>query len=70
MLVIRRKLHEAVVIGGNIRVSVTKIERGQVQLGINAPEEVNIVREEKTSMGGSVAAPYGQSTIGDGSEGV
>ena len=46
MLVLTRKVGELIVIGGNIRVSVTAIEKGRVRIGIEAPRDVNIVREE------------------------
>ena len=46
MLVLTRKLNEKIVIGNSIRVSVVAIRGGQVRLGIEAPADVNIVREE------------------------
>ncbi len=47
MLILTRKENEAFLIGGNIRVVVTKVRRvGQVKLGIEAPEDVKVVREE------------------------
>lgn len=46
MLVLTRKLHETIVIGDAIRVSVVGIRGGQVRLGIEAPGDVKIVREE------------------------
>jgi hypothetical protein len=35
-----------VVIGGDIRVTVTRVDRGVVRLAIHAPLDVNIVRQE------------------------
>lgn len=46
MLVITRKINEAVVIEGGIRVVVTEITGGKVRLGFEAPREVRIDREE------------------------
>ena len=46
MLNIGRKVNEAVRIGDSIRVVVTRIERGKVRIGIEAPDEVKIFREE------------------------
>jgi carbon storage regulator len=46
MLVLSRKLNEKIVIDGGIVVTVVKIDRNQVRLGIEAPENVRIFREE------------------------
>lgn len=45
-LVLRRKLNEAVVIDGNIKVRVASLRGGQVSLLIDAPHNVQIQREE------------------------
>ncbi len=46
MLVLSRKLGERIVIGENIVVTVVKIDRNQIRLGIEAPSEVSVYREE------------------------
>jgi carbon storage regulator len=46
MLVLSRKLGEKIVIGDNIVVTVVKIDRNQIRLGIEAPHEVAVYREE------------------------
>ena len=46
MLVITRKVDEAIVIGANIRVVVVDIDGGRVRLGIQAPRDTPIWREE------------------------
>ncbi len=46
MLILTRKLGESVVIGDNIVVTVTDIKNGQIKLGITAPKDVTINREE------------------------
>lgn len=46
MLVLSRKLNEKVVIGGNIVVTVVRIDRNTVRIGIEAPPEVPVHREE------------------------
>jgi len=46
MLVLARKLNEAIKIGGNIEVKVLSIENGVVKLGIDAPRNIEILRNE------------------------
>ena len=46
MLVLSRKLGEKIVIGNNIVVTVVKIDRNQIRIGIEAPHEVPVYREE------------------------
>jgi carbon storage regulator len=46
MLVLTRKLGESVTIGDNIKISVIDIKGRQVRLGIEAPPEMTIHREE------------------------
>ncbi|MDY7031208.1 MAG: carbon storage regulator CsrA [Thermodesulfobacteriota bacterium] len=46
MLVLTRKLGETVTIGSNIKVTVVDVKGKQVRLGIEAPAETVIHREE------------------------
>lgn len=47
MLVLTRKINEALLIEeGTIRVVVLSVQGDQVKLGIDAPREVSIMREE------------------------
>jgi carbon storage regulator len=46
MLVLSRKRGEAVVIGGNIVVTVLEVHGDRVKLGLSGPAEVPIRREE------------------------
>ena len=46
MLVLTRKVGEKLVIGSTIRISVVSIGPGRVKLGIEAPADVTIDREE------------------------
>jgi carbon storage regulator len=46
MLVLSRKLGEKVVIGEGIILTVVKVDRNQVRLGIEAPKDVQVYREE------------------------
>lgn len=53
MLVLSRKLGEKIVIGDNIVVTVVKIDRNQIRIGIEAPHEVPVYREEIAPVRGS-----------------
>ena len=46
MLVLSRKLGEKIVIGDSIVLTIVKIDRNQIRLGIEAPASVAIYREE------------------------
>jgi carbon storage regulator len=46
MLVLSRKLGEKVQIGGTITLTILGIERGHVRIGIDAPDQVRILRSE------------------------
>jgi len=46
MLVLARKLDESIVINENIIVKVISVEKGVVKLGIDAPREISIIRNE------------------------
>ncbi len=46
MLVLSRKLGEKIRIGEDIIVTVVDIDRGKIRLGIEAPTEVPILRQE------------------------
>jgi carbon storage regulator len=46
MLVLSRKLNEKIVIDSNIVLTVVKIDRNQIRLGIEAPAHVRVFREE------------------------
>lgn len=46
MLILTRKLGESLIIGDNIKITVEKITKSQVKLGIDAPKDVTVNREE------------------------
>lgn len=46
MLVLSRKVGERILIGDKITVTVVKIGHGGVRIGIEAPPELAVVREE------------------------
>lgn len=50
MLVLRRKVGESIILDGIISVSVLAVEGERVKLGISAPSNVTIVREELLKM--------------------
>jgi carbon storage regulator len=54
MLVLSRKLNETIVIDGGIRVTVLAIHGSQIRLGIEAPDQVGIYREELTLSGHAI----------------
>lgn len=46
MLVLTRRLGESITIGDNVKLIVVEIDGNQVKLGIEAPREIEIYREE------------------------
>ena len=46
MLVLTRKLGESITIGDDIRITVMAVKGNQVKIGIEAPTETKIYREE------------------------
>ncbi len=46
MLVITRKIGERFLIGDNIWVTIVDIDNGRARIGITAPREISIKREE------------------------
>ena len=50
MLILSRKLNESIVIDGRIIVKILRIERDTVKLGIQAPTELPVHRQEVFDM--------------------
>jgi carbon storage regulator len=46
MLILTRKSDESIVIGNNIRIKVLKVQGNQVHIGIDAPRELSVYRQE------------------------
>ena len=46
MLILTRRVGETVVIGDDVTVTVLGVKGSQVRLGVNAPKEVAVHREE------------------------
>ncbi|EFH84902.1 carbon storage regulator [Ktedonobacter racemifer] len=57
VLVIRRKEGESIILSGTIHVKVLEVNEGRVKIGITAPPEVDIVREEIVRRGAYTQHP-------------
>jgi carbon storage regulator len=53
MLVLSRKPGEKILIGEHVTVTIVRIGPNTVRLGIDAPRDMNIVREELCQSGGA-----------------
>lgn len=46
ILILTRKIDQSIVIDGDIKISVLGVERDRVKIGIEAPANVSVLREE------------------------
>ncbi|HOJ78130.1 MAG TPA: carbon storage regulator CsrA [Bacillota bacterium] len=46
MLVLTRKRNESIIIGDDIKVTIVEVKGDQVKLGITAPKDITVHREE------------------------
>jgi carbon storage regulator len=46
MLVLSRKLGQSFRVANDVRITIVKIDRNSVRIGIDAPDEIQIQREE------------------------
>ena len=46
MLILTRKIDQSIIIQGNITIMVLGVERDRVKLGIAAPADISVLREE------------------------
>ena len=60
MLVLSRKVGERLVIGDNITVVVTRVAGNRVTLGIEAPNDVRVVRSELKTLNDANNVPSNQ----------
>jgi len=51
MLVLSRKANQGICIGDNIHITVLRIEGGRVKIGIEAPQDVHVDRDEIRAAG-------------------
>ena len=49
MLVLSRKVGQKILIGDKISVTVVRVGQGGVRIGVEAPDELEVVREELKS---------------------
>jgi carbon storage regulator len=57
MLVLSRKPGEKILIGDNVTVTIVRIGPNTVRIGIEAPRDMNIVREELCEPAGHLDEP-------------
>ena len=57
MLVLSRKVGERILIGDNISVTVVRVAQGTVRIGVEAPDDLPIVREELKDQPKETAPP-------------
>ena len=46
MLILTRKVDQGIVISGNIHIRVLGVQRDRVKIGISAPREITVLRDE------------------------
>lgn len=46
MLILTRRLNESVIVGDQIKITVLGVKGSQVRLGIEAPKDITVHREE------------------------
>ena len=46
MLILTRKINETLMVGDDVSVTVLGIKGGQIRIGINAPRDVGVHRQE------------------------
>lgn len=46
MLILTRNINQSIIIGDNITLTVLEVRGKQVRLGINAPKDITVHREE------------------------
>ena len=49
MLVLSRKVGEKILIGDNVTITVVRVAQGTVRIGVEAPRDMPVIREEVVS---------------------
>lgn len=68
MLILTRRVGESLMIGDNVNVTVLGIRGNQVRIGVNAPKDVSVHREEiyeriqQEKSGGNTPEPDDEAT--------
>jgi len=62
MLILARKQGQSIVIGGNVIVKVVRVDGDQIKLGVQAPPEVAVNREETQRQIDAGVPPDGQAS--------
>lgn len=73
MLILTRRISESVIIGDDVKITVLGVKGNQVRLGIDAPKDVSVHREEiyqriQAELGGDVVID--ESSLNEEDEGV
>jgi carbon storage regulator len=58
MLVLSRKLGQRFQVGPEVRITIVKIDRNSVRIGIEAPDDVTVYREEIVPIEADEAPTY------------
>jgi len=67
MLVLSRKLNERIVVGGSVVVTVVRISGDKVRLGIEAPDDVRVIRDEIADQEGFAELGVAKLGVAEGS---
>jgi len=65
MLVLRRELNQVIRIGENIKITVTEIRGRKIGIGIDAPPEIPVHREERYQQLKSAGLPLTTQTAAE-----
>jgi len=66
MLILTRRIGETVIIGDDVNITVLGVKGNQVRLGVNAPRDVSVHREEIYQRIQSTEALDGTALAGNG----